>query len=77
MKAKKKIIDDRDVHAEHCCVLHGCKYGDDDCPVATKQKKQSFVCETCSMYDGIKNLTMLQNVLRHKLPRCPHCGHIL
>lgn len=22
------------VHAAHCCKWHGCKYGDQDCPVA-------------------------------------------
>lgn len=21
------------VHISHCCILHGCKYGDRDCPV--------------------------------------------
>ena len=23
------------IHEEHCCILHGCKYGDDDCPVVS------------------------------------------
>ena len=23
------------VHRTHCCILHGCKYGDDDCPVVS------------------------------------------
>jgi len=41
-----------DVHTEHCCAIHGCKYGDDDdCTVmiAAKNKVyiQSFPCETC------------------------------
>lgn len=38
----------KDVHTEHCCVLHGCKYGDEDCPVATATKHQSYLCESCS-----------------------------
>jgi hypothetical protein len=44
---------EKDVHTEHCCVIHGCKYGDDrgydnnTCPVTTKKKKQSFACESC------------------------------
>lgn len=25
-----------DVHTAHCCVRHGCKYGDDDCTVTTR-----------------------------------------
>lgn len=36
------------VHRTHCCVLHGCKYGDDNCPVANNRIKQDYVCETCS-----------------------------
>lgn len=35
------------VHTEHCCIEHGCKYGDDDCPVATGIKYQSYRCEYC------------------------------
>jgi hypothetical protein len=35
------------VHSTHCCALHGCKYGDDDCPVANKTKQQHYLCETC------------------------------
>ncbi len=34
-------------HTEHCCVIHGCKYCDPDCPVATKKQRQSFLCEEC------------------------------
>jgi hypothetical protein len=36
------------VHTEHCCVKHGCKYGDDNCPVWLGYKRQSFPCELCS-----------------------------
>jgi hypothetical protein len=36
------------VHQTHCCDLHGCKYGDEDCPVAGKEIKQLYDCETCS-----------------------------
>jgi len=37
----------KDVHTEHCCLKHGCKYGDDDCTVTTKRAAQSFRCEYC------------------------------
>lgn len=37
----------KDVHTEHCCAKHGCKYGDDDCTVETGKFKQSFPCESC------------------------------
>jgi hypothetical protein len=36
-----------DVHTEHCCIEHGCKYGDEGCPVENLQKIQSFPCESC------------------------------
>ena len=38
----------KDVHTEHCCKEHGCKYGEDDCPVVTGKKIQSYPCEICS-----------------------------
>lgn len=38
----------KDVHTEHCCSIHGCKYGDEDCSVTTGYKKQSSSCELCS-----------------------------
>lgn len=37
----------KDVHTEHCCVMHGCKYGNWSCVVVNGQKKQSFTCEYC------------------------------
>jgi len=41
-----------DVHTEHCCLRHGCKYGDKDCTVARKILPQSYPCESCSMDSG-------------------------
>ena len=35
------------VHIAHCCVLHGCKYGDKVCPVVQRRAKQEFRCEQC------------------------------
>jgi hypothetical protein len=34
-------------HTEHCCFLHGCKYGDKNCPVQAGRVRQSFMCEHC------------------------------
>jgi hypothetical protein len=34
-------------HPGHCCVDHGCKYNDRDCPVETGQIKQFFPCYDC------------------------------
>ena len=36
------------VHKTHCCIQHGCKYGDDDCPVVLGIIKQEYVCEDCT-----------------------------
>lgn len=46
------------VHQTHCCALHGCKYGDEDCPVFEEKIKQEYLCEFCSD-DGIKSLEEL------------------
>lgn len=41
MKMKK------DVHTEHCCALHGCKYDNQACPVENGLAPQSYPCEQC------------------------------
>jgi hypothetical protein len=35
------------VHRTHCCIDHGCKYGYDDCPVASGYVVQDYPCEEC------------------------------
>lgn len=42
-------MDERDVkvHAAHCCVLHGCKYNEEKCPVTNKIVKQKYICDEC------------------------------
>lgn len=35
------------VHASHCCARHGCKYGDDGCPVVRGAVRQEYPCELC------------------------------
>jgi hypothetical protein len=55
---------ERDVHTEHCCALHGCKYDQYRCTVVTRQKPQSWMCEWC--YDWIEEnweLILLMNEL--------------
>ena len=42
----------KDVHTEHCCKRHGCKYGAlsrTECTVVSGQLKQSFECEQCAI----------------------------
>lgn len=59
-------MDERElgVHASHCCVMHGCKYGEKDCPVVNDVVEQKYVCETCSDYEGIQNLEDLKEHLQ-------------
>lgn len=63
------------VHEGHCCVIHGCKYGDRDCPVVAKLTKQAYLCESCD-HAGITSLAMLEKVLKGKVKRCQFCGHV-
>jgi len=42
---------DKDVHTEHCCHEHGCKYGAEDCSVENGTKQQSFPCPSCDGSD--------------------------
>ena len=37
------------VHKGHCCIEHGCKYSNPDCPVANRKIKQSGACESCGL----------------------------
>jgi hypothetical protein len=39
------------VHEHHCCLAHGCKYGNPDCPVAIGLIKQKYRCESCDELD--------------------------
>lgn len=42
-------------HESHCCVLHGCKYGNDNCPVVKRTHKQDYMCEWCET-EGLKKI---------------------
>jgi hypothetical protein len=37
------------VHATHCCVEHGCKYGNPKCPVVLGKVKQAYPCADCNL----------------------------
>lgn len=42
-----------DVHTEHCCIIHGCKYGHPDCTVTTGRAPQSYSCESCEDMNAV------------------------
>ena len=35
------------VHQTHCCLTHGCKYGNEECPVISGEVVQTYPCEEC------------------------------
>jgi hypothetical protein len=47
---KLLVEDDSGVHNTHCCKKHGCKYNEDDCPVAYGDLK-GIECEYCMEKD--------------------------
>lgn len=49
----------KDVHTEHCCIFHGCKYLSENCTVLSKEKKQSFRCEACDSIDDYTRMNFL------------------
>lgn len=53
------------VHVTHCCSLHGCKYGKDkNCPVASGERKQKYLCESCTPAEELeKQIARLQKKL--------------
>ncbi len=38
----------KDVHVEHCCEIHGCKYGSKDCTVEFGNETATKPCEICA-----------------------------
>ena len=51
-----------DVHQTHCCVVCGCKYSDEDCPVVSGVVKQDHLCESCHL-NGIHSKKELKRVV--------------
>ena len=62
---------DKDLHTEHCCVLHGCAFGEDGwgCTVTTYKKPQSHLCGKCQD-SGIYPVSIVQLM-------CPHDKYFL
>lgn len=49
------------VHIAHCCKFHGCKYGDEDCPVVDGLAEQAYLCMDC--FDDLQN----EDYYKHEL----------
>ncbi|MBP3707114.1 MAG: hypothetical protein J6J36_00695 [Clostridia bacterium] len=41
------------VHITHCCYIHGCKYGNKDCPVVCGKVVQRYLCWDCEESEEI------------------------
>jgi len=67
---------DIEVHKSHCCVLHGCKYGQSFCPVERGEEEQYYICEDCEI-SGIKSVAQLKQYMKQEIKSCPYCGHVL
>ncbi|PLS19419.1 hypothetical protein CVD28_03110 [Bacillus sp. M6-12] len=63
------------VHAHHCCIIHGCKYGNDDCPVTNKEVQQVYTCEYCSE-EGFKTVQEIKEyiLLKEDVKDAKECG---
>lgn len=46
-KQQEREIREINTHAGHCCHKHGCKYGEDTCPVVLDIVSQKYGCEEC------------------------------
>jgi len=53
------------VHTNHCCFEHGCKYGDDECPVELGLTKQNYSCGDCDDSLGEENKKYTLKDLEH------------
>lgn len=60
----------------HCCLIHGCKYSNTNCPVANGEEEQEFPCEYCSEL-GITSVQEVKDYDLGRLKTCPHCNHVL
>lgn len=74
-------VDKIGVHRTHCCKIHGCKYGDPECPVENGAIKQEYLCEDCSEIDEILLKSIKEQVLYlckfivHSESRMPYTYH--
>ena len=54
------------VHRTHCCIKHGCKYNDKDCPVVSGEIKQDYLCQDCRI-DNINSMDdLLDSLIDYK-----------
>lgn len=52
-------------HMKECCVVHGCKFNDEYCPVVNASREQNWPCEKCN-HEKIYTLEQLRLVVKEK-----------
>jgi len=67
-------VDHIGVHRTHCCFIHGCKYGVENCPVESGEIEQDYLCECCDA-DGIKSVEEIKAMKTLGIKKCTDCGH--
>jgi len=71
-----KEIDHVGVHRTHCCILHGCKYGDPaECPVVDGEVEQEYLCEYCER-ENIKSVEDVKAMHQLGVRICHECGSL-
>ena len=67
------------VHVTHCCSLHYCKYGEDECPVVTGKYLQQYPCEYCpdSLKDAQTKIEAAEEGVRQARIERDHLASIL
>lgn len=65
----------KDVHKTHCCIIHGCKYLNDDCPVVLDKIEQQYICEDCHN-TGIKTVKEVRKLFKSGKRKCETCGSV-
>lgn len=62
------FINNAKVHQEHCCKLHGCKYGNKNCPVESGELEQLYPCESCAHIDLKPHIRFVLHWARKRRP---------
>lgn len=74
---KKLDLTENAVHAGHCCARHGCKYGEDDCPVVLNRVEQKYPCESCLPVEELEDQLIRLLVELEWSKRMERKGHVL
>ena len=69
------MTDENKVHATHCCIIHGCKYNEDNCPVVIDAVEQVYLCPDC-YNDDIRSIEECRYLYKHKKRKCRECGTV-